>query len=61
MTQGDSLSPTIFNMVVDEVVRQWVTVMVDGAEERGECGKEGRHQNALFYTDNDMVALLNPR
>ena len=57
VTQGDPLSPTIFNMVVDDVVRQWVTVMAEGAEERGERGQEGRHQNALFYADTVMVAL----
>ena len=30
--QGDPLSPTIFNVVVDAVVRHWVSVMVKGAE-----------------------------
>ena len=39
VTQGDLLSPTIFNVVVDAVVRHWVTVMVDGAEEQGERGQ----------------------
>ena len=34
--------------------------MVEGAEERGECGKEGRHQNSLFYTDDGMVASSDP-
>ena len=29
VTQGDPLSPTISNVVVDEVVRHWVTVMVE--------------------------------
>ena len=38
VTQGDPLSPTIFNVAVDVVVRHWVTVMVEGAEERGERG-----------------------
>ena len=33
--QGDPLSPTIFNVVVNAVVRHWVTVLVEGAEERG--------------------------
>ena len=31
--------------------------MVEGIEEQGERGKEGRHKNALFYMDNGMVAL----
>ena len=61
MTQGDPLSPTIFNMVVDVVVRQCVTVMVEGAEERGKHEQEGRHKNSLFYADDDMVASSDPR
>ena len=32
VTQGDLLSPTIFNVLVDASVRHWVTVMVEGAE-----------------------------
>ena len=28
VTQGDPLSPTIFNVVVDAVVRHWVDLMV---------------------------------
>ena len=39
VTQGDLLSPTIFNVVVDVVVRHWVTVGVEGAEERGKRGQ----------------------
>ena len=60
VTQGDPLSPTIFNVVVDAVVKHWVTVVVEGGEERGERGQEGRHQAVLFYADNGMVALLDP-
>ena len=39
VTQGDTLSPTIFNVVVDVVMRHWVTLMVDVAEERGKRGQ----------------------
>ena len=59
--QGDPLSPTIFNVVVDAVVMHWVTVMVEDAEERGECGQEDGHQNVLFYMDNGLVALSDPQ
>ena len=59
--QGDPLSPTIFNVVVDAVVRNWKTVVIVGAEEQGERGKEVRHHTALFYTDYGMVALSDPR
>ena len=58
VTHGDSLSPTIFNMVVDAVVRHWVAVMVEGAEERGEYGQEGRHQNSLFYDRGSIPAKV---
>ena len=51
-----SILQSIDCVVVYAVVRQWVVVMVEGAEERGERGQEGRHQNALFYADDGMVA-----
>ena len=34
---------------------------LDKAEKRGERGKEGRHQAALFYADDGMVASSDPR
>ena len=43
VTQVDLLSPTIFNVVVDAVVRHWATGVIVDVEERGELGKEGRH------------------
>ena len=55
--QGEPLPPTIFNVVLDTVVGHWVQLMVEDA---GRRGKEGRHQNALFYTDDVMLALLYP-
>ena len=61
VTQGYPLSPTIFNVLVDVVVRHWVTVVITGAEDRGESGKEVRHQSALFYVDNGTVASSDPR
>ena len=60
MTQGDPLSPTIFNVVVYVVVRHWVTLAVEEVETRGERGREGRHQAALFNANDGMVAPSNP-
>ena len=60
VTQGNPLSPTIFNVGVDAVVRHWVNGLVDEAEEKGETGREGRHQSAVFYTDNRMVVSSDP-
>ena len=61
MTQGNPLSPTIFNVVVDAVVRHWLTIAVKEAEKRGERGREVRHQVALFYADDGMLALSDPQ
>ena len=39
--QGDPLYPTIFNVLVDTVVRHWIDGIVDETEEKGETGREG--------------------
>ena len=59
-TQGDPLSPTIFNVVVDAVVQHWVTVVIAESEAQGELGQEERHQAALFYADDSMVDSSDP-
>ena len=41
ITQGDLLSPTIFNVVVDAVVRHWVNGIVEAAEAEGGNGTGG--------------------
>ena len=57
VTQRDPLSPTIFNVVLDVVARHWVMVMVEGKEDRGKRGQEGRHQDSLFYAYNGVFAF----
>ena len=57
MTQDNPLYPTIFNVVVDAVIGHWVTGFIAESEARGDLSQEGRHQAALFCTDNGMVAL----
>ena len=59
--QGNPLSPTIFNVVVDAVVRQWLPLATQEAERRGGRGRERRHQSALFYADDGMIASTDPR
>ena len=41
VTQGDPLSPSIFNVVVDAVVRHWVMGVITDAEARGGAGTGG--------------------
>ena len=38
MTQVDPLSPTIFNVVVDAVVRHWIEGLKTATEEKGATG-----------------------
>ena len=47
-------------MVVDGVVRHWVTGVIAELKEQGDTGQEGRHQAALFYANDCMVASLEP-
>ena len=49
VTQSNPLSPTIFNVVVDVIVRNWIDGLVAETAEKGETGREGRHQSAVFY------------
>ena len=53
--------PTILNVVVGSMVRPWIEVMVESAGEKSGHGQEDRHQNYLFYVDDGMVALSEPR
>ena len=43
------------------MVRHWVTMELAESEKQGERGNEGSHQVSLFYADDGMVALSNPR
>ena len=60
VTQGDPLSPTILNVVVDTVVQHWVAVVVERSGVQDGHGWEGRHQIALLYIDDGMVVSSDP-
>ena len=60
-TQGGLVSPTLFNVVVDNVIRTWLAIKIEDqpvaqyilVETVGRCV-------GLFYADNGMVGLRNP-
>ena len=58
--EGDPLSLTIFNVVLDMFVRHWVNGLVEEAEAKGETGRERQHQSAVLYADVGMVVLFDP-
>ena len=60
MTQGDPLSPTLFNVVVDAFIRHWVTV-VDPTEDGMErLGLQIRDLVWYLYADDGLVTLTQP-
>ena len=64
VNQGDPLFPTIFDVVVDAVLRHWVTVValmedsVDpGTADTEDFGWDVQHITAYFYADNGILNL----
>ena len=49
LTQEYPFSPTIFNKVVDAVVRNWVSLVLGGVAELDGRGKEVLYCDTLFY------------
>ena len=65
VNQGDllswyPLSPTIFNVVVDTVVRQWISLVVGDSGGQDGWGREVIHHLAFFYADDGLVASTDP-
>ena len=57
VTQWFPLSPNIFNVVVDAVIRNWVTIVGDPQEGTGQgLGESIQTLAALFYADDGIVA-----
>ena len=60
MTQGDLLLPTIFNVVVESVVRHWISLVAGGAEGHDGWGRDVRHRANFFHVDDGLVASTDP-
>ena len=60
VTQGDLLSPTIFNVVVDAVVRHWLEGLQNTTEEKGATGREGDISQRCFTPTTGWSARRNP-
>ena len=57
VTQGDPMYPTIFNVVVNAVIRQWVTVMTP--TEAGMGGLDLKIIDLMTYSyANDILVML---
>ena len=60
VTQGEPLSPTIFNMVMDVLVWHWVEDMAESAGGQGGCRREVIHKNTPFYANDGMIEPSEP-
>ena len=60
VTQGDPLSPTIFNVVVDAVICHWLTVMTPTESGTGGLGLTIIDLADYFYANNSLVASTQP-
>jgi hypothetical protein len=59
VTQGDPMSPTIFNIVVDAVVRQWLSQVCNDAVAMNGLDYEVGEKCVLFYADDGLVAAMD--
>ena len=55
VTWGDPLPPTIFSVVVDAVVHQWISLATGFAGGQDLWGGEVLHHSNFFYTDDGLV------
>ena len=54
------MSSTIFNVAVDEVVRNWVLMVAVYAGGPAGWGREVIHHKKFFYVDGSLVASTDP-
>ena len=60
VTQGDPLSPTIFNVVVDAVIRHWVKVVTPTEAVMGGLGMIIIDLASYFYAEDGLVLSAQP-
>ena len=59
-THGKPLSPTIFNMVVDAVIRHWATRVTGEDSIMEGFGRAVQKLSALFYVECGLLASPRP-
>ena len=60
MTQGDVISPTLFNVICDSIIRYWLFTVTDDPENAVDgIGTRITMHNALFYADDGEISSPN--
>ncbi|KAL9183034.1 hypothetical protein ACHAXT_004821 [Thalassiosira profunda] len=60
VTQGGPLSPKLFNILVDAIVREWLTLLVGSDAVEGISAELMRTILAIFYADDAFLASRDP-
>ena len=55
VTQVDPLSPTIFNVVMDAVIRSWVAVVAPSEDGTEKLGVSIKDLEVYFYSNRGLV------
>ena len=58
---GAPLYPTLFNIVVDAVIRHWITVGVSKEAGPDGFGSVVKRMETFSYTDNGILASVRPK
>ena len=56
MTQGNPLSPTTFNVFLDDIIHHWVMVVTPTEAVTGGLGLKIIDLATYFYADDSLVA-----
>ena len=60
-TQGDLSSLTLFNVVLESVIRHWMSLTIENPDAiHNIIGETVGHKLGVFYTDDDMISSRNP-
>ena len=59
VTQGGPLSPRLFNVMVNAVVREWLRQVLGDESAKSGYGDHVRNFLALFYVDDGYIASQN--
>ena len=60
MTQGDPVSPTIFNIMVNALVRSTLLEVCVPQEAYHGMGWEAGDQDIVFYADGGRITVIKP-
>jgi hypothetical protein len=61
VTQGDVISPTIFNIIVDAVLHHWYSVVSPDPTDTDALGTNILERLSLFFVDDGLIGSTDPQ